>query len=86
MTRSLRIVLLAGGLAALAGLTLWLRSGTEPALPDPPPGTPVAPSPGAPARMVGSSAIGHGGPTAPPAAGPAAAMPSAGFTARKGTE
>ncbi len=85
MTRSLRIVLLAGGLAALAGLTLWLRSGTEQARPDPP-GTSVAPPPGAPARMVGTSAIGHGGPAAPPAAGPAAVMPAPITKERKGTE
>lgn len=85
MTRSLRIVLLAGGLAALAGLTLWLRSGAEHVLPDPP-GTPVALPPGAPAGMVGTSAIGHGGPAAPPTAGPAAAIPRPITEERKGTE
>ncbi len=85
MTRLLRIVLLAGGLAALAGLTLWVWNGTERARPGAP-GSPVAFPSGAPARMVGTSAIGHGGPAAPPAAGPAAVMPSPITKERKGTE
>lgn len=89
MTRSLRIALLAGGLAAPAGLALWLWDGTGRPLPDPlpdPPGASVTPPLGAPARMIGTSAIGHGGPAAPPAAGPGAAMPGPITKEQKGTE
>lgn len=85
MTRSLRIALLAGGLAALAGLTLWMWGGIERALPDPP-GTSISPPPGAPGRMIGTSAISHGGPATPPTAGPGAAMPAPVTKERKGTE
>nr|MBI3612164.1 hypothetical protein [Nitrospirota bacterium] len=84
MIRALRIALLAGGIAAFAGLTLWWSSGAEQALPDPP--TPVTSLPGGPARMVGTSAIGHDGPAAPPVAGPAAAVPVPIVKERKGAE
>lgn len=85
MSRSLRITVLAGGLALLVGLTLWMRNGIEPAHRNPQDKL-IAPPPGTPAKMVGTSAIGHGGPAAPPAAGSATAMPGSITKERKGAE
>ncbi|MBM4133658.1 MAG: hypothetical protein FJ245_07810 [Nitrospira sp.] len=85
MSRSLRIAILAGGLALLVGLPLWMRNGIEPAHTNSPDRL-IAPPPGAPAKKVGTSAIGHGGPAAPPAAGPGTAMPGSITKERKGTE
>lgn len=73
MTRSRLIVLLAGGLALLAGLTLWMRNGIEPARTNQP-DTLIAPPPGTPAKMVGTSAISHGGPSVSPPARPTDTM------------
>lgn len=62
-------MLLAGGLALLTGLTLWMRNAIEPARTNQQ-GSLIAPPPGAPAKMVGTSAISHGGPSVPPPARP----------------
>lgn len=85
MARSWRIMLLAA-LTLFVGLALWLRGG-----PAPPPRD-ASDNPGAPPpatssnKMIGMSAIGHGGPTAPPATGTATAIQDAGIKARKGNE
>lgn len=84
MTRSSRILLLLGGLALLAGLALWLHGAPVPSVTHDQPASAAPVTSGN--KMIGTSAIGHGGPTAPPTAGPAAAMPGAGLKARKGNE
>ncbi|MDE3241383.1 MAG: hypothetical protein KGO52_01525 [Nitrospirota bacterium] len=73
MTRSRLIVLLAGGLALLTGLTLWMQNGIEPARTNRQDSL-IAPPPGTPSKLVGTSAISHGGPSVPPPARPTDTM------------